>query len=162
MSRPREDNVSIYQPELNHRFLASFVLLGLVPDPLSFKFASITGLGYQLQTRSIHEGGHNASNRVLPQRSTTSNLVFDRGVMIPTPMSVGVQLILSEFLTSVTYFDITIMLLGESGKPQSIWMASDALPVRMQYGALDADSGQPLINSFEFTCRSIEWLGVKL
>ncbi|AML59574.1 hypothetical protein AXX16_3883 [Serratia rubidaea] len=148
------------QPSMDHRFMACFTL-GLLPDPISLRFSRISGLGHDLQAQRIHEGGHNAINRYLPRQVTTQNLVFERGVMAINPLTVAADIILNGFDTKLMSIDILILLLNDKGVPEASWMAEKAMPVRMSTGALDAGSGQVLINTMEFACKRVEWLGIK-
>ena len=148
-------------PSLNHRFVAFFTL-GLIPDPISLRFSKISGLGHDIEVQQIQEGGHNHINRFLPTRVNTPNLVFERGVMVVTPLTLACDMILSSFYTKLMSFNILIMLLTDKGIPEATWFAEGAMPVRMRLGTLDADSNQVLMNSMEFACNSVEWLGVKL
>ncbi|MBD8451061.1 phage tail protein [Serratia rubidaea] len=148
------------RPSMDHRFMACFTL-GLLPDPISLRFSRISGLGHDLQAQRIHEGGHNAINRYLPRQVTTQNLVFERGVMAINPLTVAADIILNGFDTKLMSIDILILLLNDKGVPEASWMAEKAMPVRMSTGALDAGSGQVLINTMEFACKRVEWLGIK-
>lgn len=148
-------------PSLNHRFLA-FFSLGHIPDPISLRFSKISGLGRQIEIQQINEGGHNHRNRFLPGRVSIPNLVFERGVMMVTPLTLATDMILSGFYTRLMSYDILIMLLDAKGIPEASWSANGAMPVSMSMGTLDADSGQVLMNSMEFACSSVEWLGAKL
>lgn len=152
--------MNLYQPSMDHRFMASFTL-GLLPDPISLRFSRISGLGHDMQVQRIHEGGHNNINRYLPRQVTTPNLVFERGVMMISPTTQAADFILSGFYTRLMSIDILILLLNDKGVPEASWMAEGAMPVRMSTGALDAGSGQVLMNTMEFACKRVEWLGIK-
>ena len=153
--------MNLYQPTLNHRFVAFFTI-GLIPDPVSVRFERISGLGHDMQVQQYHEGGYNHVNRYFPQRVTTPNLVFERGVMTVSPLTLAADLILSGFFTSLVSMDILIMLLNQKGVPEATWLATGAMPVRVNMGSLDATSSQTLMNTMEFACRSVEWQGIKL
>lgn len=48
--------MSLFEPELNHRFQA-FFMLGYFPDVLSTRFERISGLSRQIDVQSFREGG---------------------------------------------------------------------------------------------------------
>ncbi|MDC6111872.1 phage tail protein [Serratia rubidaea] len=81
--------------------------------------------------------------------------------MAINPLTVTADIILNGFDTKPMSIDILILLLNDKGVPEASWMAEGAMPVRMSTGALDAGSGQILINTMEFACKRVEWLGIK-
>lgn len=153
--------MSLFEPELNHRFQA-FFMLGYFPDVLSTRFERISGLSRQIDVQSFREGGNNIGSRYLPQGISFGNLTFERGVMTVSPLTAAFDYIMSGFKTSALYLSADIMLMSARGLPVATWSASRALPVRMSIGGFDANSGSVLIDSMEITCQRIEWVGTKL
>ena len=153
--------MSLFEPELNHRFQA-FFMLGYLPDVISTRFERISGLTRKIDVQSFREGGNNIGSRYLPQGVSFGNLTFERGVMTISPLTVAFDYIMSGFKTSALYLSVDIMLMSSRGLPMATWSVSRALPVRMSIGDFDANSGKVLIDSMEITCQRIEWLGVKL
>ncbi|HEI8868287.1 TPA: phage tail protein [Serratia odorifera] len=153
--------MSLFEPELNHRFQV-FFMLGYFPDVLSTRFEHISGLDRKIDIESFREGGNNIGKRYLPQGVSFGNLTFKRGVMTVSPLTIAFDYIMSGFKTSALYLSADILLMSSNGLPMATWSVSRALPVQMSIDSFDANSGKVLINSMEITCQRIEWLGVKL
>jgi phage tail-like protein len=149
----------IFEPSVSHRFLATFFFKG-IPSPLDLRFQRISGLSKGvLAVSTQHQGGVNVDNLFLPERVSHPPLILERGVMVPTPLMLAFEYVLSGFDTF--YVDVVIMLLNHRSLPVCTWTVTDALPVKWQTGDLDADSNTPLINHIELVYRDIQWLGVK-
>ncbi|UJB34227.1 phage tail protein [Chromobacterium sp. Beijing] len=149
----------LFEPEVSHRFLATFFFKN-VPSPLDIRFQRVSGLGKgELGVSAQYQGGINATDHYLPERVSHPPLTLERGVVVPTPLSLAFDYVLSGFDTA--YVDAVIMLLNHQSLPVCTWTVTDALPVKWQTGDLDANSNTPLINHIELVYRDIQWLGAK-
>ncbi len=149
----------LFEPEVSHRFLATFFFKGL-PSPMDFRFQRISGLGKgELGVIVQRQGGVNTDNLYFPEHISRPPLVLERGVIVPTPLTLAFEYVLGGFDT--TYLDVVIMLLNHQSLPVCTWTVTDALPVKWQTGDLDANSNAPLINHIELVYRDIQWLGAK-
>ncbi|RAU29886.1 phage tail protein [Enterobacter sp. ECC-175] len=152
---------SPFEPETNHRFLAFFMFQG-IPDVLSIRFQRISGLSREIQTQRIREGGNNVANQFIPRGVSYPNLIFERGVMTVSPLTVAFDFVMSGFQTGALPINVDILLLNELNIPVASWYATGLMPVRMSIGDFDASSGGILMNRMEVACERVEWLGVKL
>jgi phage tail-like protein len=149
----------LFEPEVSHRFLVTFFIKGL-PSPLDLRFQHVSGLSKgELGVSVQRQGGVNVDNLYLPEKVRHPPLVLQRGVMVPTPLGMAFEYVLSGLAT--TYVDVIVMLLNHQSLPVCTWTITDALPVKWQTGALDAQSSTPLINHIELVYRDIQWLGAK-
>lgn len=146
-------------PSVSHRFAACFMFEG-IPSPLDISFQSISGLNRTLKTTPLSQGGENVRNYHLADKIEHGSLVLERGVMLPTPLTVQFERILCG--ETVSYADVVIMLLNHNNIPVTSWVINKALPVSWQVGSLDANSNAPLINRLELRYQNMRMLGVKL
>jgi phage tail-like protein len=153
MSNALEKRVT---PVLSHRFATVFVI-NSVPSPVDIFFQRISGLSHQMD--SHRQGGQNVGTIHLPEHVRHGNLVFERGVMKETPLTLAFNHAMRNF--GVFYIDVVIMLLSSSGLPQCNWIVSNAVPVSWQVGDLDSSGSKVLVNRLELACHNISHLGVQ-
>ncbi|WP_211445240.1 phage tail protein [Collimonas humicola] len=155
--------MSIFQPEVSRHFLATFffeVTAGTpkIPSMIDMRFQSISGLGRTTNVRSVYEGGENVGAHHLPEQIVHNELVFTRGVMLLSPLTMVFGEMLSDF--KVRRIDVVIMLLNARLLPKACWSISDAVPSGWDTGALDANDDKVLINTFKLRYRDITRLGI--
>lgn len=143
-------------PALSHRFLAKFFIKG-IPSPMDARFARVSGLGRELQTMQLREGGDNLGAVNLAERVTHGTLVLERGLAMMTPLSVLFELALGQF--ACTYLNVVILLLDSQSRPLCSWTLTDALPVKWNTGDLDASGNSVLIETLELAYHEMHWMG---
>ncbi|MFM9969259.1 MAG: phage tail protein [Burkholderiales bacterium] len=123
-------------------------------------FQKVSGIGASLEFQKEPEGGSEGRN--LPERSTYTNLVLERGIAGSN----------SEFMKwCIGWFtnwragvkkaqpmkDIQVSLLNEQHVPLHTWHFLQAYPVKWSMGAFDAQKNEVAIETIELTYESWEW-----
>lgn len=155
-------NVLAPPPAVAHRFIVSLFLsdapgpLKLIPSPLDIAFQTVSGLELELDIEHRFQGGANTSAVLLPRRVQPGRLVFERGLVMATPL-------METFSTAFDSFKIApitaiIILLDPDYIPIATWATGGALPVKLALGDLDAMSNKVLINRFELAYGNLTWI----
>lgn len=140
-------------PALSHRFSVVF-MGGLLPKALDFKFQSVNGLGMEVQTETVNEGGENLFAHRLPTRMSYNNLVLERGYIMGSALTVELNVTFSNFKFYPA--NVLVMLMNEDGMPIGAWNCLQAYPVRWNVSALDAQSDSVLIDTIELAFTRIQ------
>ncbi|RKP55967.1 phage tail protein [Pararobbsia silviterrae] len=155
------DNLSLYEPSVSHRFAATF-WFGRIPamDVFDVCFQRIRGLSRDRDVTAYSEGGENQRNTYFANKLRHGSLVLERGVMVATPLT----LMFNRQLNGgrVVYFNAVISVIDAVHAPTTNWIVTKAIPVRWQFGDLDAASNQILINTLELRYQDMTLLGVRL
>ena len=143
---------------LSSRFGVFFLQGGLLPNPVDFRFAKVSGLTSTLATTPLLEGGANLVQHALPDRVTYGNVVLERGVVVGSPLHL--QLVATFTALQVAPVDVIVALLGERGEPLTAWMLHRALPVSWSVADLDAASPAIAVESLELAVTRMTRLAV--
>jgi phage tail-like protein len=132
-------------------------------SPLDVRFQSVSGLGRDLDVKSLHQGGENVGDIYLPQHVSNKPLVLERGILSKLPSTVMSGLFesgLGYFLNG--YADIQVALMDSAGQPACLWYVRDAMPTSWSLGKLEAASNNVLIETMTFSYRWIKQVPVRL
>ena len=132
---------------VGYRFQVTFLVTGLIPNPIDVAFRKVSGLSQSVSTENYHEGGVNDATLKLPTKVDYENLVLERGLAGLTPLT-------GEFILSLSLFkfytsNVIITLLDEGGSPTKAWLLLKAYPVKWSVSEFDADSSQLVIDHME-------------
>jgi phage tail-like protein len=132
---------------MGYRFQVTFLIGGLVPNPIDIAFKKVSGLSQSISTENYHQGGGNDESIKLPTKIEYDNLVLERGLVGVSPLSIEftVSLSLFKFLTS----NVIVTLLDEEGMPVNAWLLLKAYPVKWSVSDFDADSSAIVIDRME-------------
>ena len=85
------------EPLLGFRFLVTFLIAGVIPNPLDLRFQKVRGLKATVRTTTVSEGGQNLYVQKLPQGIEYENLVLERGMVVGSPLDIEFNVAMSLF-----------------------------------------------------------------
>ncbi len=107
-------------------FLVTFLVGGVLPNPLDIRFKKVSGLKATVSTTPVPEGGQNLYTQKLPVRIEYDNLVLERGMIVGSPLNIEFNAAMSLFKFSPS--NVLVALLSEDKVPVSAWMFLNAYP----------------------------------
>lgn len=124
---------------------------------VEFSFKEVSGLGTEMETETITEGGLNDYVHVVPKHIKHGNLVLKRALKANLR---GDVMWLMSVLDGGLHFPVlttlvVVNLLNKNGMPLYSWACADAYPVKWEVEALDAERNSVLIESLELTYTTI-------
>jgi len=143
---------------LGFRFGVFFFVGGVVPNPLDIRFQRVSGLGAQINTIDHREGGQNVFTHKLPDGITHDNIVFERGMVVGSPLNIEFNLALSFY--TMTPSNVLIMLFNEDTIPIGGWLCIKAYPVRWSTSDLNASESGVVLDTFELAYQRLTLLRV--
>ena len=117
----------------------------IAPIELTGNFSSVTGLSSELEYEEYIEGG-TFRPVYLPKGIRYERIALQRGTATLEPLSLWFDTVRTGMYTR---YPMIITMMDSAGKPVKIWTVLDAMPVRVDYGALDAMSGSVAITTVE-------------
>lgn len=132
---------------LNFRFAVSFLSWGGRGAGVDTRFQRVSGLGADVATTQVVEGGQNLFTHRLPERVDYKNLVLERGRVVRSALNERFDDALSRFHFRPT--DVLVSLLGDDRGTLSAWMFYRAYPVRWSTADLSAKEPDVLIDTME-------------
>lgn len=135
------------EPPLGHRFGVFFLTLGVIPNPLDFRFSKLSGLSQTMETETLNEGGRNTSTVHLPNGVKNQNLVLERGFILGSALALefNVTMNLFKFYTS----NVIVTLFSEEGIPVSAWLLLKAFPAKWSVSDFDASQSNLVVDHLE-------------
>lgn len=123
-------------------------LIGIASE--DYAFQDVSGIGSQIETEDIMEGGDNTTVYHLPKAMKHTNLVLKRGV---AGLNSGLVLWCKSFFdgnfSSMLPQPVLINLLGETGLPLRSWAFSNAYPVSWKVDAFNSTKNEVAIEEIE-------------
>ncbi len=127
-------------------------------------FTEITGLSFETEVIEYREGSSPVYNkRKQPGLTKYSNVILKRGVFLGDFEFFSLWKKTMMFQEGKEKFrrDINIKLLDEEHKPVITWSLSRAWPTKVEYGDLNADSNEILIESMELVHEGLSIVEAK-
>ncbi|MFK0733589.1 MAG: phage tail protein [Gloeotrichia echinulata GP01] len=134
-------------PPVRFYFLVSFLIGGILPNPLDIRFQKVSGISAEIETQPITEGGENVYSQSLPTKVNYSNLILERGMVIGSPLSAEFSIAMSSMRFSPS--NVLVMLLNEKNAPLVSWLFQRAYPVKWAVSDLDANENDVVIETME-------------
>ena len=139
---------------LGFRFLVTFFVGGVVPNPLDIRFKKVSGLKATVKTRSVAEGGQNLYTQKVPEGIEYGNLILERGMIVGSPLNIEFNVAMSLFKFAPS--NVLIALLSEEKIPVAAWMFLNAYPVNWATSDLDADQKAIVIDTLELAYQRMQ------
>ncbi len=117
----------------------------IAPIELIGNFASVSGLNAELEYEVYTEGG-TFQPVYLTKGLKYDRIVLRRGTATAEPLAIWFETVRAG---TITKYPMIITMMNNSGIPVKIWTVLDAMPVRVDYGELDAMSGQISLTTVE-------------
>lgn len=95
-------------------------------------FAEVSGIGTEIETESVIEGGENRFVHQLPKQVKHGQLELKRGIArLTSPLALWCKLTLEgEYLMPIQLQTIMVKLNGAKGQVLRAWQFNDAYPVK--------------------------------
>ncbi|KKO44074.1 phage tail protein [Arsukibacterium ikkense] len=122
-------------------------------DSTDTAFQEVSGIGVQMDTEEVIEGGENRFVHKLPKAVKHSNLVLKRGIAdVNSPLIKWCLKVFEQGLDSaITPMTISVALLDSNGQPARSWGFVNAWPVSWQVEAFNASKNEVAIEKLEFS-----------
>lgn len=151
---PLLENPSFF-PVMGAHFAVYFH--GILPSPVDMAFQNISGLSASIETEAIGNGGANNSQFALPTKVSYGNLILKRGMKpFPSALSKWCENAFENFIFQPV--DVIIVLLNEKHLPVFSWHIKKAIPVKYEFGELNAETSAVLLETFELKYQSFKVL----
>lgn len=141
-------------PPLVFRFGVLFFAGGVIPNPIDTMFQKVSGLGSTVETQAVEEGGQNLYTQALPKKIKYDNLVLERGLVVPSALSVEFNAAMSLFKFQPS--NVLVTLLDNTCIPVMGWLCMKAYPVKWSVSGLDATSNAVMIEHVELTYQRMQ------
>ncbi len=145
-------------PPVGFHFLVTFLIGGIVPNPLDIRFQKVSGISAEIETTDIREGGENIFRHRLPNHVTYNNLVLERGMVIGSPLKAEFNTAMSSM--RFTPSNVLVMLLNENSIPLSSWLFQRAYPAKWSTSDLDANANAVVIDTIELAYTRFQSLSI--
>lgn len=123
---------------------------GLGISPGDHFFQEVSGIGAEVTTEELREGGADVSYR-LPTGIKFNNLVLKRGLVTGSQVLNWCRDAVENFSFSPS--DITVVLLNENHLPLAVWQFIGAYPVKWSVTDFKAQENALVIESMELAYR---------
>ena len=131
-------------PPVGFSFWVSF---DISDSQVDIAFQEVSGIGMELQTEDIIEGGENRFTQKLPTRSTYTPLVLKRGLAVSSQLTDWARDAIENL--SIKPASIIVALLNESKEPLIAYRFINAYPVKWNISNFNAESSTIVIESLE-------------
>lgn len=127
------------------KYTGSNFTVHIAPIELIGNFASVSGLNVELEYDLYTEGG-TFHPVYLTKGIKYDHIVLRRGTAPLEPLVLWFETIRTGIITK---YPMIITMMNNAGIPVKIWTVLDTMPIKVDYGELDAMSGQVALTSVE-------------
>ena len=115
-------------------------------------FTEVSGIGTEIETEPVVEGGENRFVHRLPKQIKHGNLIVKRGVVqSSSPLVAWCKATLEgEFATPIHLQTIVVKLNGEKNQVLRAWQFNDAYPVQWSVDAFNSTKNEVAIETIAF------------
>jgi phage tail-like protein len=131
-------------PPVGFSFWVSFEISDAQVD---IAFQDVAGIGMELQTEDIIEGGENRYTQKLPTRATYTPLVLKRGLAVKSPLTDWARDAIENL--SIKPTNIIVALLNEKKEPLIAYQFINAYPVKWNISNFNAETSSIVIETLE-------------
>lgn len=131
-------------PPVGFSFWVSF---GISDQPVDIAFQDVAGIGMELQTEDVVEGGENRFTQKLPTRANYTPLVLKRGLAVQSALTDWVRDAVENL--SVTPTTVIVALLNDKKEPLMAYRFLNAYPLKWSISNFNAESSSIVIESLE-------------
>ena len=145
-------------PPLSHRFGVFFFAAGVVPNPVDIRFQKVSGLGAEVATDPLNEGGQNLFAHRLPKKISYNNLVLERGLLLSSPLNTELNATFSFFRFVPS--NVLVTLFNEFSLPLAGWLFINAYPAKWSIADFDAQANAVVIETMELAYTRFQLIKV--
>lgn len=137
--------MATYYPPTAFHFRVNIQVEGAADEDT--RFQEVSGLGVELGTEELVEGGENRFAHQLPSGARHGNLVLKRGLLTSSQL---IRWIRDAFENlAFTPVNVVVTLLNEKHQPLAAWQFINAWPVKWTLGNLSATDNSVLVETLE-------------
>ncbi|MCF6257978.1 MAG: phage tail protein [Gammaproteobacteria bacterium] len=116
-------------------------------------FQEVSGIGSEMETEDLSEGGENRFVHRLPKSLKHPRLVLKRGVAeIYSPLVIWCRSVLEgQFIEPIKPTTIVVSLMNEVGMPMRTWSFVNAFPVSWEVEAFNSTKNEVAIEKIELS-----------
>lgn len=116
-------------------------------------FQEVSGIGSEMETEDVVEGGENRYVYRLPKSVKHPKLVLKRGIAtITSPLVLWCKSILeSDFASRIRPVSLLVFLMNEYKIPIRVWRFADAYPVNWEVDAFNSTKNEVAIEKIELS-----------
>jgi phage tail-like protein len=128
------------------------------PNIKATSFKEVSGIGVEMETESVAEGGENRFTHQLPKRAKHGNLVLKRGLASTKSKFVNWlrTTLESDFSKAFVTSSVQVNLLNPEGNIVDSWLFSNAYPVKWDIEAFESQKNEVAIESVEFCYTTVK------
>lgn len=143
-------------PPLSYRFGVLFFVGGVkyYVNLIDTLFQKVSGITSTVNTMTIEEGGQNLYSQKVPQKIQHDNLVLERGIVTPSPLSIEFNIAMSRFAFRPS--TVLVNLLDNTRIPIASWLFINAYPVKWSISDLDANQNTVVIETMELAYQRVQ------
>jgi phage tail-like protein len=131
-------------PPVGFSFWVSFEIS---QEPIDVGFQDVAGIGMELQTEDVVEGGENRFTQKLPTRANYTPLVLKRGLAVQSPLMDWCRDAIENL--SIKPTSVIVALLNEKKEPLIAYRFLNAYPLKWSISNFNAESSSLVIESLE-------------
>ncbi len=137
----------LYPPSSFHFKVAFAATLGKTDT----SFQKVSGIGSEIETEPVVEGGENRYVHQLPTKVKHPRLVLERGIAnMTSPLVIWCRSVLEAgFIAPIVPMPISVFLLDENHAPLRAWSFANAYPVNWQVEAFASTKNEVAIEKIE-------------
>ncbi|VAW84531.1 FIG01123047: hypothetical protein [hydrothermal vent metagenome] len=116
-------------------------------------FQEVSGIGSEMETEDLAEGGENRFSHRLPKSLKHPKLVLKRGIAVMDSPLVGwcKDVLEGEFINPVEPMEVEVSLMNEEGEPTRVWSFINAFPVNWDVEGFNATKNEIAIEKIELS-----------
>ena len=135
----------VYTPPPGFHFLVE--VLGLSPDANDIRFVEVGGLGAEITTEDVPEGGENRFVQKYPTRAKYPELVLKRGLLKSSAVWDWAKQCIVDYRIEPRSVDIK--LLNDAHEPLMTWHVVGAWPTKWSVADLNASNNAVAVESLQ-------------
>lgn len=134
----------MYHIPVGFHFKVEFADVGTDDD---MRFQEVTGLGAEVTTEELREGGQNLFIHRLPTGVKYGNVVFRRGFFNDSELARWCRDAVENFTFAPK--DVTVYLLNDAHEPLATWQFLQAYPVKWSVSDFKAQDNSLVVETLE-------------
>ncbi len=131
-------------PPVGFSFWVSF---GIGDSPVDIAFQDVAGIGMELQTEDVVEGGENMFTQKLPTRANYTPLVLKRGLAVKSPVTDWIRDAIENL--SIRPLTVIVALLNENKEPLIAYRFINVYPLKWSISNFNAETSSVVIETLE-------------
>ena len=139
----------LYTPPPGFHFRVE--VLGLPPDDNDIRFVEVGGLGAEIATEDVPEGGENRFVQKYPTRAKYPELVLKRGLLKSSAVWDWINKCIVDYRIEPKSVDIK--LLNDAHEPLMTWHVVGAWPTKWSVADLNASNNAFVVESLQLSYR---------